>query len=340
MNAHNAHQYIERDSGRIVTERLLADSLVQLLYGAAREKAFPLFQLLTSARASRWMARLHFDLSGLRDPRRLRRLVAELDIDLSECVAPPEDLNSSRKLFERQIRYWERRPMSPAVDAVVSPADARVLVASLAETSLLFIKEKFFDWRELLGTDRPWQAAFEGGCFALLRLTPEKYHYNHAPVAGVVRDVYELQGAYHSCNPGAVVREVRPYSKNRRVVTVVDTNVPGGTGVGLVAMVEVVALMIGDICQCYSATAYDRPQVVLPGLFLRKGQPKSLYRPGSSVDVLFFQPGRVRFADDLVGNRFRPGVKSRFSFGFQQPLVETDIRVRSTIAYRTEESTS
>jgi phosphatidylserine decarboxylase len=43
---------------------------------------------------------------------------------------------------------------------------------------------------------------------------------------------------------------VRPYSKNKRVVTIIDTDVEGGTGIGLVAMIEVVALMIGDIVQC------------------------------------------------------------------------------------------
>ena len=52
--------------------------------------------------------------------------------------------------------------------------------------------------------------------------------------------------------PGAVVALVTPYSKNSRVVTIIDTEVPGGTGVGLVAMIEVVALMIGEVVQCYS----------------------------------------------------------------------------------------
>ena len=36
-------------------------------------------------------------------------------------------------------------------------------------------------------------------------------------------------------------------------------------------------------------------------MLLRKGQPKSLYRPGSSTTVLVFQRGRVHFSRDLVG---------------------------------------
>jgi phosphatidylserine decarboxylase len=97
-------------------------------------------------------------------------------------------------------------------------------------------------------------------------------------------------------------------------------------------MIEIVALMIGDIVQCYSAARYDSPQEITRGMFLRKGQPKSLYRPGSSTDLLIFQKGRVRFSGDLVANMRRQDVRSRFSEKFGMPLAETDIKVRSQIA--------
>jgi phosphatidylserine decarboxylase len=217
--------------------------------------------------------------------------------------------------------------------AAVSPADSRVLIGSFRESSMLFLKEKFFEFEEFLGRDKKeWLRAFSGGDFAIFRLTPDKYHYNHMPVAGRVADFYEIAGGYHSCNPGAVVQVVTPYSKNKRVVTIIDTDVPGGTGVGLVAMIEVVAMMIGDIVQCYSAERYDDPLPVKAGMFLGKGAPKSLYRPGSSTDVLIFQEERVNFAEDLVGNMSSTKAGSRFSQGFGKPLVETDIKLRSFIA--------
>jgi hypothetical protein len=65
-----------------------------------------------------------------------------------------------------------------------------------------------------------------------------------------------------------------PYSKNKRVVTVIDTDVGGGTGVGWVAMIEVVALMVGDIVQCYSQSEYKNPRPVETGMFLQCGYPK------------------------------------------------------------------
>jgi phosphatidylserine decarboxylase len=92
--------------------------------------------------------------------------------------------------------------------------------------------------------------------------------------------------------------------------------------------------MIGDIVQCYSDAAYDHPRPVEPGMVLEKGRPKSLFRPGSSVDVLVFEKNRIAFSPDIVANMYRTDAQSRFSKGFGRPLVETDVRVRETIAIR------
>jgi len=328
-----AHQYIERESGQVRTEKLFGDRFVRLLYHEVRENAPLLFRLFTSSRMSSVLGLINFDSPLAGGVGGNRRFLAACGIDLDECLQPADYFDTPRKVFERQIRYREVRPMPDDRGAVVSPADARVLVGSFRESSLLFLKEKFFAYDEFLGEDkREWLRAFAGGDFAVFRLTPDKYHYNHTPVAGRVVDVYEIAGDYHSCNPGAVVQAVTPYSKNKRVVTIIDTDVAGGTCVGLVAMVEVVALMIGEIVQRYSTTGYDDPQAVRPGMFLAKGVPKSLYRPGSSTDVLLFQPGRINFADDIVRNMSHPEAASRFTLGFARSLVETDVKVRSLVA--------
>ncbi len=327
-----AHQYVDRATGSVITERLYADRWLQWLYAAPWENRAWLVRTLSSAHTSSVLSVLNYDVpfgSLAWGPTRFAR---SLGVDLEECVEPPERLDSARKLFQRKIRYWEARPMDDDPQTVVAPADARILVGSFAEHSSLFLKGKFFEFDEIFGVNRAeWIDAFRNGDFAICRLTPDKYHYNHLPVAGTVKDIYTVSGKYHSCNPGPVVAVATTYSKNARVVTILDTDVPGGTGIGLIAMIEVVALMIGAIDQCYSAARYDQPSPVVAGMFLRKGRPKSLYRPGSSTTVLVFQPGRIEFSSDLVRNMGRAGVHSRFSHGFGKPLVETDVRVRSTI---------
>jgi phosphatidylserine decarboxylase len=327
------HQYIDRKTGLVCTERLYNDWLLNFLYTAAWERMPTLYRLLTSARTSRLLGFVSYDFPLGTKISGQRRFLHACRINVAECVEPPERLTTTRQLFERKIRYWDCRPLPENAAAVVSPADARVLVGSFHDTSCVLLKGKFFDYEELLGpTKRHWLVAFAAGDFAIFRLTPDKYHYNHTPVAGIVQDSYEMAGAYHACNPGLVVATVTPYSKNKRVVTIIDSDVPGGSQVGLVAIVEVVALMIGDIVQCYSEERYDEPRPLARGMFVRKGQPKSLYRPGSSTTVLLFQRARIRFAEDLVHNLRRPDVQSRFSHGFARPLVETELDVRSHLA--------
>lgn len=326
------HQYIERASGQVKTERFIADRTVNFLYQDVREKAPLAFRALTSARASGLLGWLRYDLAL---GRRLSGpgLLKALGVRAEELLDDPSLLDTPRKVFQRRIRYWQCRNMDPTPRAVASPADSRMVLGSLRETSALFIKEKFFDPAELLGgADGRWHGAFRGGDYAVFRLTPDKYHYNHAPLSGRVVDHFQLDGNFHSCNPGALLQMASPYSKNRRAVTIIDSDCPNGGGAGLVAMVEVVALMIGEVVQCYSARAYDDPQPVSPGLWLAKGQPKSLFRPGSSTVILLFQKGRVDFDPDLRANLRAPGVTTRFSQGLGRPLVETEVCVRSRIA--------
>lgn len=326
------HQYIERETRRVCNEQLYWDRIIHFFYSKVRENSPVMFRLLTGPRLSRILGFLTYEtflghkISGSKD------FLDRCGINLQECLEDPGYYNTPRRIFERQIRYWETRPMPDGPHAVISPADARVLVGSLSQTKSFFIKEKFFEFEQLLGCDRPqWLTAFTGGDFAIFRLTPDKYHYNHTPVSGKVADFYEIPGSYHSCNPGAVVSAVTPYSLNKRVVTIFDTNVHDGSQIGLVAMIEVVALMIGEIIQCYSEEKYDCPRSITKGLFVKKGFPKSLYRPGSSTDILIFEKNRLHFADDIVRNKLHWNAQSRFTVGFGVSLVETDVKVRSLI---------
>ena len=107
---------------------------------------------------------------------------------------------------------------------VVSPADAKVLIGGLDDIPELFIKEKFFSAEELLGPTSVWKDRFVGGDFAICRLTPDKYHYNHVPVSGRVADIYTVDGDCHSCNPEAQIALASIHAKNRRVVISMGRN--------------------------------------------------------------------------------------------------------------------
>ncbi len=124
-------------------------------------------------------------------------------------------------------------------------------------------------------------------------MTPEKYHYTHTPVSGRVLDIYSVGGRYYPCNPNATVQLMTPVSKNRRVVTILDTDCPGGSAVGRVAMIEVVALMVGRIEQRYSEQYYENPRPIEIGMVLERRRPQSAVPPRQQHGG-FALPGQAR----------------------------------------------
>ncbi len=331
------HEYIDRATGNVMPEQLLGNAVIAALYSPALEKAPLLTRMASSRYVSRVLGYLNYDNLLSARATGMLKFLRDAGIPLSEFVGNLSEYDSARKIFERQIRYWNCRPMPGTPRAVVCPADSRALVGSMAKSSGLYIKQKFFSFPELLGEGSPWQQSFECGDYAVFRLTPEKYHYTHSPACGRVLDIYSVGGRYHPCNPNAAVQLITPVSKNRRVVTILETDCANGSSIGRVAMIEVVALMIGQIEQRYSEERYESPRGVGRGMFLKAGAPKALFRPGGSTVVLLFQRDRIRFAPDLVTNQYRNGVQSRFSLTLGEPLTETDVAVRSLLAMPVEE---
>ncbi len=219
--------------------------------------------------------------------------------------------------------------------AIVSPADSRVLVGSLETISELFIKGKVFsDWKNCWAVDKNrWLGNFLRRRF---RHFPPDTRIN---TTSTTRR-WQVRWSTFMKSTAAITPATRaPWSawlpliqKTAGWSPLSIPMFPAARKVGLVAMIEVVALMIGDIIQCYSKVRYDDPSPLYRSMFLEKGTPKSLFRPGSSTDILLFQKDRIRFAEDLVRNQLRRDIPSRFSAGFGHPLVETDVQVRSLIA--------
>jgi phosphatidylserine decarboxylase len=326
------HQFIDRLSSEVRNETLLYDRHIRWMYSSLRESAPWLFKWIsTSPAINDWLATINFD-KPIRDAQGvINTLVGEARVSMDELLEPLPASPTWRDFFGRKIRFWECRPLPPDPRRIVAPCDSRMLLGNLRHQGQLLVKDKFFSLAELLGSKDELIGKFRHADWAIFRLTPEMYHYNHCPVAGAVIDFYEIGGAYHSCNPTACVETITPYSKNRRFVTIFDTDVPGGTGIGKAAMIEVVALLIGRVHQCYSHTEYKLPTAAYKGLMCKRGAVKSVFEPGSSTVILLFEANRVEFDVDLLSNQARVDVFSRFGQGFAAPMVETEVQVRSGI---------
>src|SRR5258706_16312192 len=108
-----SHHYRQRGSGCLCPEPLCSDGFIQFLYAEpVRERATTLFRLLTSHRlASELFAWLSFDMPWGGRRFGIARFLKRCGVDLGECVDPNITARTARALFERQIRYWECRPM-------------------------------------------------------------------------------------------------------------------------------------------------------------------------------------------------------------------------------------
>jgi len=157
------HQYVERNRGLVRSERPFGDWIVNYLYCKKREQPPLIYQLLGSQWFSSLLGWVNYDFPLGANASGINRFLRNCAVNLDECLERPEELDSARRVFERRIRYWQCRPMTDDRSAVLAPADARLLLGSLKNTSLIFLKGKFFDFEELLGTDKPhWLPGLSG----------------------------------------------------------------------------------------------------------------------------------------------------------------------------------
>ena len=94
----SVHQYIDRATGDVVTERPIGDQTIAFLYNRLRENAPAIFRILTSSRMSSLLAYCHYDLPG-KNCNRDRMLFERLGIDIRECVEPLSHFTSMRRIL-------------------------------------------------------------------------------------------------------------------------------------------------------------------------------------------------------------------------------------------------
>ncbi len=220
-------------------------------------------------------------------------------IDMTGFAVPPEGFRTFNEFFTRPLREGAR-PIDPDAGVAVSPVDGRISQAGeINGGRLIQAKGKDYSLAELLGEDPVWQA-FEGGTFATLYLSPRDYHRIHSPVAGRVTRFLYLPGELWSVSPAGVRNVPRLFSRNERLVTVLDTDF------GEVILVAVGATVVGKIRVVYHEIASNlkgaRPlaQALSPPFPLEKGQELARFELGSTV-ILLFRPGQA------VLENLRPG---------------------------------
>src|SRR5215471_8795410 len=145
------HQYIDRATGAVADELLMADTVISKLYSPKLENAPLLAKLASSGQMSKVLGYLNYDNALSSRMSGMRRFLRTCGIDARELLDDPATLDTPRKIFERRIKYWQYRPLPRTRQCAVCPADSRVMIGSLSNAGGLYIKGKFFEFPELLG---------------------------------------------------------------------------------------------------------------------------------------------------------------------------------------------
>ncbi|MFN7976195.1 MAG: phosphatidylserine decarboxylase [Acidobacteriota bacterium] len=274
----------DRQTGRIVEERVFGERSLRFLYGSAAGHAL-LNGLLKRPVASRVYGLMQRSPASRR---KIPRFIESLGIDGSEASRPLSDYRSLDDFFARELRPGAR-PIDLDPARLISPADGRVLAFDSIPATGLPVKGAAVSISVLLG-DAESAARYAGGSAAIVRLAPADYHRFHFPDSGNAMEAREIGHDLHSVHPIAL-RSGAPSFANKRMVSILTSQ-----GFGDIAIVEVGALCVGTIIQTY------RPS------YVERGEEKGLFRFGGSSVVLLLEAGRIRFDDDLLAST-REGIE-------------------------------
>lgn len=276
--------YWDRAEGRLVAERVYAGSFLEWSYNTAAGR------LSTDLLFSRpWASRLYGWLNKTRwSRRRIRPFAEAMGVRLGELKRPLESFESFNDFFTREIDLAQR-PLAADPAACLCPADGKVLAVPVVPAEAPFrIKRHSFSLGSFLG-DEGLARRFAGGSLAVVRLALADYHHFHFPADGVPGEARLIEGRCYAGGPYARGWLPPVTSVNRRMLTLLKTEL-----FGTLAMVEVGAFTVGSIRQRYA-----------PGERAARGGPKGFFELGGSTVALLFEPGALAFDADLLDNSSR-----------------------------------
>ena len=277
MSPRQIHYY-DRRSGAICTEPVFAARLLFWSYDNRLGRV--LGQLLLRqpllSRIFGWFNRCAFSR------RRIGPFARAMGVNVAECLRPLAGYRSFNDFFIREIDLAQR-PVDAEPLACVAPADGRIFVLPSVDPQRRFcIKGGQFVLRDFLA-NAELTRRFAGGALAIIRLHLADYHHFHFPVSGVPLSPWLVGRRLHAVGPYARRWPVPFFSENRRMLTLIRT-----PHCGLAGMAEIGACTVGSIRQTFR-----------PAEPVDKGARKGYFETGGSTIVLLFQPGAMRFDDDL-----------------------------------------
>ncbi|MEP3479537.1 MAG: phosphatidylserine decarboxylase [Fuerstiella sp.] len=273
--------YFDRYRNETCVEKVYGDQALKWTYGTLAGKA-SLHALVKRAIFSHWYG---WRMDAAKTKQKVAPFIQTYGLDASEFVEDVDHFANFNEFFFRKLKP-DSRPINLDPSTVVFPADGRHLcVPDVSQSHGLFVKGEMFDIHALLD-DRKLSQKYAHGSLLMSRLCPVDYHRFHFPAEGTPGETRLINGPLYSVNPIALCQNIHIMTTNKRCVTQLETE-----QFGTVLVLEIGATCVGGICQTYA-----------PGDVVAKGAEKGYFRFGGSSTITVFEPGRIKFDDDLVEN--------------------------------------
>ena len=269
------------------------DTYEEIVQYGAGKLAFlynnPLGRLLLGIAVSPFVSNVYaWKNSRKSSAKKIPGFIKEHNIDMSDYE--DREYKSFTDFFTRKVRYG-KRPVDMAPEALISPADSKLLVYEIEKDTTLRIKGRTYTADEILA-DSENAKEFAGGYALVFRLTVDDYHRFCYPDRGCLISRRLIKGKLHTVSP--VSKDHKIYMENTRSVNLLKTE-----NFGTIAYIEVGAMLIGRIV--------DNGTDVF-----EKGQEKGYFEPGGSTVVILVK--NVEIDKDIM-EQSASGIETKVRYG-------------------------
>lgn len=275
--------YIDRITGKKVSEKIYHEKAIQFLYGDSFLSRICRPWLLPLIAKFSLFSRLYgFFQKRPSSKKKIRPFIDAFEVDESEFLQPASQFDSFNDFFIRKLKT-EARPINQDPQAAVIPADGRYyFYSNIEDCPGIIVKGEKFDLEKLLNC-RELAAEYREAGMVLARLCPSDYHRFHFPCACLPGETELINGWLYSVNPLAIRKNIHFLSQNKRTLCKLSTPF------GQILYMEIGATNVGSIQETYT-----------PYTAQAKGAEKGFFEFGGSSLILLFPKGSIAFAQDLL----------------------------------------
>ena len=227
------------------------------------------------------------------------------DINMEEAeVDNPFEFKTFNHFFTRKLKK-EARPISPANNVIISPADGVVSQVGFIKNGKVFqAKGREFNIHDFLGRDENLSETFINGSFSTIYLSPKDYHRIHMPFSGTLRRMDYIPGNLFSVNPVTVKSVDNLFARNERLSCIFETKN------GPMAVVLVGAMVVAGIRVIWENKPFVKNRKIQHFEYPLKGQRAIRFEKGDelgrfllgSTVVICFPKNTVVWNKDIHSN--------------------------------------